>query len=231
MTNPKWLQRALVFTLLAHVAASAAMGLVLLPGMPGGPNAEPLARAAYMAAHPALWRTGFFFWHLVSASDLLLSLALLGALPRGKRGPAVLALLGTGIALALEQPPEILWQTRMMDLAREAAATGDAGRFAALEHTLYLVLAAGSTVAWSLTAICWSWCLARLGIWHRALTPFSAVLWGLFVVLGLAPLAPPAWVPPLAVVAGNVLGFAAMTVWFAWVVKLALWPVKPESCG
>lgn len=227
--NLKWLERALVFTLLAHVAASLAMGLVLLPGMPGGPNAAPLARAAFMAAHPIAWRIGFFFWHAVSASDLLLSLALLGASWRAKRLPAALALLGTLAALAFEQPAEILWQTRMMDLAREAVAGGDAAPFAAQEAALYALTAAWSTLAWSLTAICWSWGLAKLGIWRRGLTWFSAGLWGLFLLLGLVPLAPPTLVPPAAVVAGNVVGFAAMVGWFAWVTELALRHARPTT--
>jgi hypothetical protein len=222
----KALERALWFTLLAHLAACAAMGLFLLPGMPGGGQADALARAAFIADHPVSWRVGFFFWHLVSLSDLLLSLALLHAAWRTARQsariPALFALALTLVALALEQPCEVLWETRMVDLAREAVATGSADRFLALETPLYLVTAAAATLAWTAAALCWSWTLARLGLWQRGLTACSAILWGWFAVIGWAPLAPRwPWLDA-AVAVGNMLGFALMLAWFAWILVLTI---------
>ena len=46
----RFLERALLFTMAAHLAAMISMALFLLPGVPGGTPADALQRAAYVAA-------------------------------------------------------------------------------------------------------------------------------------------------------------------------------------
>src|SRR5258708_12487403 len=59
----RFLEQALLITILAHAAAMLSMALLLLPGMPGGNN-DLAARVAYVASHPWLWRLGWLPWHL-----------------------------------------------------------------------------------------------------------------------------------------------------------------------
>src|SRR5438477_13204583 len=71
------LERALLFTFIAHAAGMLAMALLLVRGMPGGPEPELAVRAAYVAQHPWLWRIGWLGWQVTALSDLLLAIALL----------------------------------------------------------------------------------------------------------------------------------------------------------
>src|SRR5207237_5150791 len=95
----KFLERALLFTIVIHAVAMVWMVLFLLPGMPGGPNADSPGdfqinsalpslddptfvkaglrdRVAYIAEHPWRWRIGWIPWQLTALSDLLLAVAL-----------------------------------------------------------------------------------------------------------------------------------------------------------
>jgi hypothetical protein len=56
----RFLEQALLFTIVAHAAGMVSMALLLLPAMPGGGNLSDASRVAYIAAHPWLWRLG---WH------------------------------------------------------------------------------------------------------------------------------------------------------------------------
>src|SRR5258707_1507725 len=89
----RFLEQALLITILAHAAAMLSMALLLLPGMPGGSN-HLAARVGYIAAHPCLWRLGWFPWHLTALSDLLIA----GAVLRpawSPRIPAILVIITT----------------------------------------------------------------------------------------------------------------------------------------
>src|SRR5262245_40998567 len=72
----RFLERALLFTMAAHLTAMVTMALFLLPGVPGGADTDAAARAAYIAERPLLWRLGWLPWQLTALSDLLLGLAL-----------------------------------------------------------------------------------------------------------------------------------------------------------
>jgi hypothetical protein len=102
MSTARPLARALVFTLVAHGLAWVGMVALLLPGMPGGPRAAVADRAAYVAAHPWAWRTGWLGWQVTAAANLLLAAALVRTrwIPRA---PAVLALLLTLATLVPDQ--------------------------------------------------------------------------------------------------------------------------------
>src|SRR5579885_1560851 len=96
MTTPlasRFLERALLFTIVAHAAAMASIALLLIPGLPGGIN--PLAaRVAYIANNPLLWRLGWLPWQITALSDVLLAIAMLRTnwIPRI---PAILVLVTT----------------------------------------------------------------------------------------------------------------------------------------
>src|SRR3954468_7963974 len=72
-----FLGRALIFTFLIHFAAMFLMPLCLMPGLPGGSDASGPQRAAYVAAHPWLWRLGWLPWGITALSDLLIGIALI----------------------------------------------------------------------------------------------------------------------------------------------------------
>jgi len=73
----RFLESAILFTFVAHLTGMLSMALLLLPGMTGGLSATLIGRAQYVAAHPWLWRLGWFPWQLTALSDLLFGLALL----------------------------------------------------------------------------------------------------------------------------------------------------------
>src|SRR5215472_12738159 len=112
----RFLERALLFSFVVHGIAMLAMVLLLLPGMPGGPN-DSMARMAYVAAHPWLWRLGWFPWQLTALSDVLIALALVATrwIPRL---PAVLTLLITLLAIIPDQAGQAIWVTRGVALAQ-----------------------------------------------------------------------------------------------------------------
>ena len=65
----RFLEWALLFTLVAHAAAMASMALLLLPAMPGGGTADDATRIARIANHPWLWRLGWLPWQLTALSE------------------------------------------------------------------------------------------------------------------------------------------------------------------
>src|SRR4051812_11673033 len=85
----RFLEQALLLSLVLHLLAMLGMALLLLPGMPGGNYADVAGRMVYVADHPWLWRLGWLPWQLTALSDLLLALALLRA-PAISRLPAAL---------------------------------------------------------------------------------------------------------------------------------------------
>src|SRR5262245_39139434 len=121
-TAARFLEQALLITILAHAAAMVSMALLLLPGMPGGGTLEVAERAAYVAGHPWLWRLGWLPWHITALSDLLLAVALLRTswIPRL---PAWLILGLTLVAIGIEQPAELRWITQGVSLAQAAVQT------------------------------------------------------------------------------------------------------------
>jgi hypothetical protein len=220
----RWLERALQFSFLTHGLAMLTMAGLLLPGMPGGPNALT-ARMAYVAAHSWLWRLGWLPWQLTALSDLLLAVALL--MTRWTRSlPALLALLVTLAALVPDQTGEALWITRGVALAQ----AGHVAAYGAFETRTFVWVAAGGGVGYTLAAIGWSWALARTGAWRRWLTWYSVMVWALFLALGIAPALPVTWRPaPLAVAAGNAVGFILLLVWVFAVGEVVMRRARPDE--
>ena len=207
------LEGALVFTFLAHGLAMLGMLALLLPGMPGG-TADDVARVAYVAEHPIRWRLGWSTWQLTALSDLLLGWALLRT-PWIPRTPAILTFLVTLAALVPDQGGQLLWVTRGVDLAREAARTGDVAPYLEFEGWVFPVVAGWGATLYTVGAVGWTWCFAAAGTWSRTLTWLSVAVWGVFAIVSPALLLPPQWRIPSAVVSvANAVGFVLMEAWF-----------------
>ena len=213
----RFLERALLLTIVAHGAAMLTMALILLPGMPGGSN--PLAaRVAYIAANPTLWRIGWLPWQITALSDLLLALALLRT-PWIPRFPALLVMLATLFAILNEQPNEFAWITQGVALAQ----SGDLAAYLQFEMRTYLPIAGWATIGYTIAACGWSWCFARAKTWSRGLTWLSCITWGILFAVGIAPLLPAADQPTAEIIAvGNALGFILMMIWLCMVSEMVL---------
>ncbi len=227
-TAARLLERALLFTILAHAAAMLSMALLLLPGMPGGGN--PLAaRAAYIAASPWVWRLGWLPWQLTALSDLVLGLALLRTawIPRI---PALLVVLTTLAAILVEQPGEYIWITQGVALAQAAVQAGNPALYAQFETQTYLQIAGWAAALYVAAACGWTLCFARAKTWHPRLAWLSGVTWGVLLAVSIGPLLPDAYRPGAGMIAaGNALGFALMMVWFCVTSELVLRRARPDS--
>src|SRR5262245_28356587 len=127
MDNPRaarFLEQTLLANFIVHGLAMLSAALLLAPGLPGGLNDDVHDRAAYLAAHPWLWRLGWLPWHLCALLDVITGVALV-CTPWVPRLPAWLTLLITLSAVVPEQTGEITWVTRGVQLATEAGLTGD----------------------------------------------------------------------------------------------------------
>jgi hypothetical protein len=210
----RFLERVLLFTLAVHAVALVSMTL-LLPGLPGGGTATGADRAAYVAAHPLLWRLGWFPWQLAAVSDLLLAVALL-ATPWVPRLPAVLALLVTLVAAGPEQSGEFLWVTHGVSLAAEAVRTGNPDAYLCFESDVMFRIAAWAACWYVGAGLAWTWCLAAAGTWSPFLTRLSVAAWAVLLAAGVVPLLPEALRPGPVVVAGaNAVGFLLLLTWLA----------------
>jgi hypothetical protein len=212
-------------TVVLHGVAMLSMALLLLPGIPGGPNADVAARMAYVAQQPWLWRLGWLPWQLTALSDLLLGIALLSTrwVPRL---PSILAIVVTLAGLVPDQWGQINWITRGIALAQ----AGDIAMYRPFERNVFLAIAVGGGIGYLLAANSWSLALARTSAWTRWLTFYSLVLWALFALLALAPVAPVALRPPSVIVAaGNAVAFVLLLIWFVVVTELVLRRARPDA--
>jgi hypothetical protein len=223
----RFLERALLFTILAHGLAMLGMALLLLPGMPGG--TEPASRVAYIANNPWLWRLGWFPWQLTALSDVILAIAILRTswLPRY---PAYFIALMTFIAVAIEQPGEFSWITRGVTLAQESLRSGNLNPYLRYEEETFLRVGAWAALMYSIMAVGWSWCFAKAKVWHRGLTGLSIVTWGVLFMVSIAPLLPDEYrLGEKLVAGGNAIGFMLMMLWFLWVTELVLRRARPND--
>ena len=185
-TAARFLERALLFTIVIHAVAMLSMALVLLPGQPGA-NSDAGARIAYVAEHAWVWRLGWLPWQLTALSDLLVAVALVRTvwIPRW---PAFVSLVLTVVAVGIEQPGEIRWMTEGVDLAREAVRTGLSQEYLDFEAATFRRVSLWAATFYTMSAIAWSVCFALAGTWQRGLTALSVAAWGilLFVTTGPA---------------------------------------------
>ncbi len=222
-----WLELALLFTFVAHGLAMLGMLACLLPGMPGGGELSDTTRIAYIAAHPGLWRLGWFGWQLTALSDLLLGIALVMT-PWIPRRAALVTLLLTLLALVPDQYGQALWITRGVELAQQAMRSGQLDAYLEFESWVFPSVAGWGATLYTLGAVGWSWCFAAARTWSRSLTLLSVVTWGIFGIVSPGLLLPPQLRLPAAVVAAaNAIGFVLMELWFLAVLERVLartWP-------
>ncbi|MCU1328563.1 MAG: hypothetical protein JWN34_3933 [Bryobacterales bacterium] len=227
--SDRFLERALLFTMVAHLAAMVSMALFLLPGIPGGTPADIASRAAYVANHAWVWRLGWFPWQVTAASDLILAVALLR--PRWvSKLPAVVSLLATVVAVSIEQPNEFRWITTGVDLAREAVKHGTYTDYLRFETETNRLVSMWAAMCYTIAAICWSWTLAAAGVWNRWLTGLSVAAWGILLFVSAGPLILGTdRISDRTIAAGNACGFILMMIWFALVTELVLRRNRPAD--
>jgi hypothetical protein len=225
----RFLEQALLITILAHAVAMLSMALLLLPGMPGGGNLNEAIRVAYIADHPWLWRLGWLPWQITALSDLLLALALLRTtwVPRL---PAFWVMLTTLAAILIEQPGELRWITQGVSLAQAAVQTGDLAGYLEFEADIYLQVAAWAAIMYLGAALGWTWAFVRAGTWNRFLTWLSLATWSLLLAVSVAPLMPADYRPDMSLIAaGNALGFVLLLAWLGVVTELVLRRSRPDQ--
>jgi hypothetical protein len=223
-----FLERALLFTFIAHLLAMVSMSL-LLPGLPGGPATSLVQRANYVASHPWLWRLGWFPWQLTALSDLILSISLLKTswIPRRS---SVLTVILTMAGFFPDQIGQAGWITNGVRLAQEAFATADNGRYATFESSTFLHIAGFGTIGYLLGALGWTWCFAAAGTWSRQLSWLSLALWSCFGFTTLSLFLPATARPaPFLVSAGNAIAFVLLMIWFVLVAERVWSRVRPVS--
>jgi hypothetical protein len=225
----RFLEQVLLWNILIHATAMGTMGLILMPGMPGGPVSDDAQRVAFIAEHAWLWRLGWLPWHLAALIDLLTAIALVRT-PWIPRLAAVLTLLVTLCAVVPEQTGEITWSTRGVDLAIEAHAGGDLAPYLALERwAFHLTVVLGASV-YILMALGWTWCFAAAGTWSRTLTWLSPLAWGSLSVGSIGLLLPESWRPgPVLVGISNGVGFVLLEVWLILVAERVLRRARPDE--
>lgn len=229
MIAARFLERALLFTLAAHLAAMASMALFLMPGIPGGTPADIADRTAYIAHHPWLWRLGWFPWQITAASDLILAVALIRTKWVPKL-PAILSLLATVAAVVIEQPNEFRWTWQGVELAREAVRTGVYDGYSEFETATYRLVSLWAATCYAIAAIGWSWAFAAAGTWNRWLTAISIGAWGILLFASAGPLLlGVGLIPAELIAAGNAIGFILMIAWFALVLEMVLRRSRPDE--
>lgn len=224
----RFLEQVLLLNILIHAAAIATMGLMLMPGMPGGPIAIDAARrVGYVAEHPWLWRLGWIPWHLAAFIDLLTGVALVRTkwVPRWLALPTLLITLGAAIP---EQAGEIAWVTHGVELAREAHRSGNPAPYLQLEaRSFHLAAVVGASIYIAM-ALGWTWCFAAAGTWSRTLTRLTPWTWGCLSVGSIGLLLPETVRPgPLLVGISNAAGFILLVVWLILVTEQVFRRARP----
>jgi hypothetical protein len=226
-----FLERALLFTIVIHIAAMGSMFL-LLPGMPGGLNAELAARASYVGAHPWVWRVGWLPWQLTALSDFLLGAALVCTkwIPKI---PAVLALVVTLVSMVPDQYGQFMWTWVGPSIARRAIETSDFAAYGVFEARVFLYIAGWATIGYVAGAVGWTWCFAAAGVWSKRLTVISWVVWPIFAFAAIGvDLKGYVSRPDLlgqAVGLANAIAFVLLLFWLGEVAERVLRRSRPDA--
>jgi hypothetical protein len=225
----RFLRNALLFTFVIHAVAMLSMVLFLIPGLPGGGVDDAAMRAAYVAAHPWLWRIGWLPWQITALSDLILGVALVRTriIPRI---PAILTLLVTIVAVIPDQLGQVRWITEGVSVAERGITSGNPQEYFRLESELFFLTSAWGATLYVVGALGWTWCFVSAGLWSRLLGWLSAVTWGIFFVVSAGLFLPAAYRPaPGIVSAGNAIAFLLMQLWFILVIERLLRRVEIEE--
>ena len=207
------------------------MAALLLPFMPGGGTVDDAARVARLAEHPWIFRLGWVPWHLTALSDLILAVALLRAV-WVPRAAAVATFLLTCLAIIPDQGSQLRWVTLGVELAKEAARTGDLGPYLAFEGPNFQACAGAAGLLYTFAGVGWSLCLAPATKGHRAFRALEVVTWLSFTVFSAAPILPAALrFPPKVVAAGNAIDFTLLMVWMGLAIELVLRRARPVTAS
>jgi hypothetical protein len=227
MSADRRLERALLLNFLVHGLGLVAMGLFLIPMLPGGSAPDDATRIATIAAHPWRFRIGWLPWQGCALADLWLAVAMVGTrwLPRV---PAVLVLVLTSAAVLPDQYAQALWITRGVSLA-----ASDPSAYLAFERSIFPLTAGWGALFYTLAALGWTACFVRARTWSRALTVLSVPLWMTMGVAVVAPILPVDLRPSsLFVSTANGLGFLQLQVWLGLVTEQVLRRARPfEAYG
>lgn len=225
--NPRasrFLEQVMLLNFWIHLAALFTMACIALPGVPDGTGLSPAERAAYVAAHPIAWKLAWLPWHLCALIDLLTGIALV-ATPWVPKLPALLTLLVTCVAVAVEQSGEIPWTL----FGPALAASNPEAYFQQEAIWHWRVVIAGASL-YLLMAWGWTWCFWAAGTWSRPLTWLSFLTWGMLTPGCALLLLPSPWRPSPAVANGaNSLGFPLLLLWTALVTEEVLRRARPEA--
>lgn len=224
--------RPLECALLANFVAHCTMmvgAAFTLPAMPGGGAASDLSRVAWIAENPWLFRLGSAPRHLVATIGVAFAVILLRTRWIPKL-PAAAALLFTIAGLIPDQGSLIVWNTRGVELAREAVASGDCSRYLALEGVIFTAAAGWAGLLYTGTGLGWTFSFALSGIWSRALFWLSTIIWTTFGAVSLSPLLPLPWrLPSSVIAAGNGVAFLLLEVWFVVITERVLRRARPVT--
>jgi hypothetical protein len=231
--SSQFLEAALLFALVAHIVAMGSM-LLLLPGLPGGLNLDVAKRAADIAAHPWIWRIGWFPWQVTALSDLLLGLALV-CTAWVRKGPAIFAILVTLAAMVPDQTGQISWTWIGPSVAARAVTTSDYAAYTQFESQAFLHIAGWATIGYIAGALGWTWCFVAAHIWSKRLTLISWVMWPIFITATSAVFLPEhfsrtRWIGA-AVGIGNAVGFALLLLWLAEIAEIVLRRSRPDAAS
>jgi len=215
-TRAAWsLSRVLLVNLLVHAAAMLAMAALLLPMMPGG-GVSDVERIAALAEHPWTFRIGWWPWHACAAADVWLAVAVVRS-PLLPRGPSVIALLFTLVAVLLDQAGQIRWVTGGLELAREAHASGSLGTYLDFEAGVFDLTAVTGALGYTLATVFWVLAFDEGGLLGRRGRVISALVLTVMLTVTAGPMLPaPLTLPAPLIAPGNAIGFVLLLAWF-WV--------------
>jgi len=225
-TRATALERVCAAALAARLLSLAAFLGLLLPGTPV--RAGLAERAAWLAAHPWLWRLGWLPGVLVALCDLALAAALVAS-PRLPRWPARAAFAAAVGAAAVTLPGQLRYAIALPGAALRALAGSDLTAFSILEARdvrwafgLAPLLAAAAGLAWSaaLRRVYWTSACTR-----AALAAFPALATAGAAALVWAWSGFPFWVAAGCLAAG----LALATVWLALVAEQVFTQAAPYA--
>lgn len=181
--------KALLFCVAIHVLALLTTALILMPGL--DMTSDTLARAAWVAAHPWLWRGGWFLWALSALGNVLMSVALCAALASAPGKPGLAIAVSAAAFAAVGVVPDMFGNLGMVfDLVERAAEQPlDPVAYIAAESTHLWRVGSLAALLYTLMGIGWLFAVVRAcgGVWrHRVLVTFGLLSATIFVFSAIA---------------------------------------------
>lgn len=216
-TRAAWsLSRVLLVNLIVHALAMLAMAALLLPMMPGG-GASDVERIARLAEHPWTFRIGWWPWHACAIADVWLAVVVVRSPWMPRRGPSVIALLFTLLAVLLDQAGQILWVTGGLELAQQAHASGELSSYLTFEAGVFDLTAVKGALGYTLATVFWVLAFDGGRLLERRGRVISGLVLAVMLTVTAGPMLPaPLTLPAPMIAPGNAIGFVLLLAWF-WV--------------